>query len=375
VGSNGAEEDADFLDHCFIDTGDVELLLDRAQPHRVVIGRTGAGKTALLRKILEQERAVEIKPENLALSFISNSTVLQFFEGLGVSLEPFYKLIWRHAFCVELLRMRFGLEAGEEVSWWDRVKAFFKRGQYASALKYMENWHDKFWQETEVRIKELTHKVELSLKGGIADLPFPLAMNAEAAGALTKEQRAEVVSRAQKVVNEAHVPQLNQIVEIVDGVLDDDEQIYFLVIDRLDEEWIDDKLRYRLIMALLETVRDFKRVRNAKIVVSLRVDLIRRVFTQARPAGFQEEKYASLFLRLRWSRDTLKRMLDERIQYLFRDRYVKSRQLTHQDVLVGSRKQPEPIDYMLDRTLERPRDLIAFFNQCLAASKASQKSR
>ena len=34
-------------------------------------------------------------------------------------------------------------------------------------------------------------------------------------------------------------------------ILDDEKQKYYLTIDRLDENWINDDLRYRLIRALL----------------------------------------------------------------------------------------------------------------------------
>src|SRR5580698_2652425 len=154
VGANDAEEDGQFLTECFVDTGDLELLRDCERPERIVLGRTGAGKTALLLKLLAAEqRSIELKPESLALTFISNSTILRFFEELGVNLEVFYKLIWRHAFCVELLRMRFGMTPGQDrVSFIERVKAFFKGGQYQSAISYLEKWGDRFWRSEERRV-------------------------------------------------------------------------------------------------------------------------------------------------------------------------------------------------------------------------------
>jgi hypothetical protein len=54
---------------------------------------------------------------------------------------------------------------------------------------------------------------------------------------------------------------------------------------------------------------------------------------------------------------------------MVRHRYTKQI-VTHRDLLHGTigRKKEEPITYMLDRTLKRPRDIIAFFNLCAAAS-------
>jgi hypothetical protein len=374
IGANDAEEDAEFLEECFVDTGDLDLLSDARRPERIVLGRTGSGKTALLLRLLEtQERAIEVKPANLALSYISNSTILQFFEGAGVNLDPFYKLIWRHAFSVELLRARFELGDQGRFTLMDKVKAFFKGGQYSSAIKYLEHWGDKFWEETEHRVREITQKVEESLKSSLGGSIQPVELSAERAKVLSEEQRVDVVHRAQKVVNDAQVPQLNQILDLVRDVLDDDQKQYFIVIDRLDESWVEDQLRYKLIMALLDTVKEFRRVPNAKIVLALRIDLLQRVYKRARSAGFQEEKMESLYLRLRWSRASLVKMIDERVNHLFRDRYSKNRVLSCQDVMVESKKEVGGVEYILDRTFLRPRDVICFFNECIAKVEGRAK--
>ena len=51
IGSAGAEDDEQYLKDCFIDTGELPVLLDCDNAKRIVVGRTGAGKTALLTKI------------------------------------------------------------------------------------------------------------------------------------------------------------------------------------------------------------------------------------------------------------------------------------------------------------------------------------
>lgn len=375
IGANDAEEDGAFLAQCFVDTGDLHVLRDCARAERIVLGRTGCGKSALLLRLLqEEERAIEVRPENLALSYISNSNILRFFEALGVNLEPFYKLIWRHAFSVELLRSRLGFkDASIKVSLIDKVKAKLKGGQYSSAIRYLETWGNKFWEETEHRVKEITSKVEDTLRGAIKGSPVPLELSAEGVRTISQERKTEIVQRAQRVVNEAHVPQLNQILDIVKDVLDDDQQRYYIVIDRLDESWAEDQLRYKLIMALIETVKDFRRVPNAKIVIALRVDLLQRVYRGARTAGFQEEKLDSLCLKLRWQASTLTEMLDTRVNHVFRDRYSKNRVLTCQDVMAEMRRDSNPVDYILERTFLRPRDAICFLNECIVAAEGRAK--
>ena len=136
------------------------------------------------------------------------------------------------------------------------------------------------------------------------------------------------------------------------------------MIDRLDEESEVEGLRYRLIRALIETVRDFRRVRNAKIVISLRYDLIDRVIRMSRDAGFQEEKYEALYFDLSWTREELIELLDRRIDRSVRQRYTKQK-VTHQDLLPDLIDRVPSIDYILARTLMRPRDVVMFFNACI----------
>lgn len=61
------------MEHCFVDVGDIEALHDCNDPKRIVLGRTGSGKSALLLRLKEVEaRAIEVRPESLALAYISN---------------------------------------------------------------------------------------------------------------------------------------------------------------------------------------------------------------------------------------------------------------------------------------------------------------
>ena len=86
IGYSDAEEDAQFLEQCFVDTGDLSILRDCSNPRRILLGRTGSGKTALLNRLADsEERAIRVHPESLALSYITNSTILSYLSDLGVS--------------------------------------------------------------------------------------------------------------------------------------------------------------------------------------------------------------------------------------------------------------------------------------------------
>jgi hypothetical protein len=374
VGYADAIEDYEFLFKCFVDTGDIDVLRDTADPRRIVTGRTGAGKTALIQLVVaNEEHVIQIPPESLALSYVSNSDILRFLTELGVKLDTFFKLLWRHVFAVEIIRTRFSSKSEEaQKGFFASFRNAFRSQKHQKALAYLENWGKRFWEDTDYRIKEVTTTFERNLKGAIGTAKFPVTFNVEGARSLTEEQRHEVVQRSRKVINEVQIQELSYVIDLIAEILNDPQKKYYLVIDRLDENWVDEHLRYALIRALIETVRDFNKVRNAKIVIALRVDLLERVFRLTRDAGFQEEKYEDLYLELSWLPEQLTRLIDARIGYLVSSRYTTD-QITHRDIFPEAIDGKPVMEWVLERTLMRPRDCIAFVNE--AITQAVGKSR
>lgn len=374
IGAADAESDQSFLRDCFVDTGEIDLLLDCGDHRRIVLGRTGAGKTALLTHVAEKANGVmNIKPESLALAYISNSTILQFVNDLGVNLDIFFKLLWRHIFTVEVIKAHFHLDgAAAKDGFVDWLKNQFsdKRKQHEKALAYLEKWGSKFWEQTDYRIEELTTKLENELKASISSVLPATKMTLGGAQSLSQEERGQVVERAKYVVNQVQIQELTYVLELLDSILDDPQKRYYILIDRLDENWVEEGLRYLLVRALIETVRDFRRVRQAKIIVALRYDLLDRVLRLSRDAGFQEEKYESLYVDLRWSKEQLTKLLDKRIDKLVRQQYT-SAPVTHSDILPRLVNKVPAIDYLLKRTLMRPRDVIMFFNACIKRAEGN----
>jgi hypothetical protein len=150
-----------------------------------------------------------------------------------------------------------------------------------------------------------------------------------------------------------------------DELSDNTGNPYYIIIDELDEAWADDRIRYNLIHALIETVQDFHRMKFVKIVLCLRTDLIERVAKQIKGAGYQEEKIKSLFLYLTWTPAQLTDLLDRRIHQLVRDSFTNAT-ITHKELLPNmGRRSETAINYILERTMQRPRDVITFFNYCI----------
>lgn len=385
VGFADALEDEHYLKQSFVDTGELSILRDVSNPQAIVVGRTGAGKTALLSRLgAIEERVISLVPQDLALTYVANSTVLQFFTELGVNLDLFYQLLWRHVISVELLRRHFSIiDDRSRDGVLQRLRTgLFGKSAKQEALDYLLEWGTEFWKETDYRVKEITKTMESDLSRAIegsisASMGFATGKVTAGAGAdklLSESQTMEVVQRGQAVVENVQIAKLSRVMELLNqDILTDDQKRYYITIDRLDENWVSEDIRHNLIRALLEAARDFNnRVENVKIVIALREDLIERVFRLTRNSGYQEEKYRSLYLKLHWDKRQLEEMLDRRVTQLVKEQYT-GQPVTLRKLLPERIEKSDPVDYIVERTLYRPRDVIAFFNQCM--EEAQGKAR
>ena len=369
IGYPAAEEDRLFLQNCFVDSGDLAILRDTHAPKRILVGRTGAGKTALLIRLADSERhVIGIDPASLSLAYLSNNVLLRFFESLGVNFDLFYKLLWRHVFAVELIKARYNITSPESAhqTLVERFAALFGSGEdKKQAFKYLTDWGESIWKDTEHRVKEITTTLETNLAANLTG-SIPIAtLAAGGSCTLTQEQKEEIIKRGQEVVDHIQVQHLNRIITLLaDKVFADPQNRYYLVIDKLDEDWVEDSLRYKLLRALIETVREFQSIQNCKIIVALRQDLIERVFRFAGDRGFQREKYQQLCLTLQWTVPQLVQILDKRVTQLVCHQY-SGQSVSHTDLLPPQADKIAITDYITERTLYRPRDIIHFFNCCL----------
>jgi hypothetical protein len=368
IGQPAAEEDHEFLADCFEETGDLEALRDVINPKCLVVGRTGAGKTALLlRAKTTLEHSVLLDLEDLALSYLTNSTILKKLHDLDVKLDSFFKVLWKHIFIIELIRLKYPMASESDkvsfLSWWrnhfgsDRAKD--------RALKYLDEHKDTFFDPTKVRIKEITEKFESRVQDNMGINAKIFSIKSDDLQTMTVEQKAEVVHQAQEIVNQSQLHELNTLFALLkEDVFSSAQPGYFILVDRLDESWVEDMFRYRLIRALLDTVKDFGKICGVKVVVAIRKDLIERVFNQTKDPGTQREKYQSLYLSLTWDREHLISLLNKRVNALVGRRYHTA-VVTYADLLPEAVGDVAIDSYLVDRTLYRPRDIITFFNACI----------
>jgi hypothetical protein len=147
IGAEGAEEDEEYLYDCFVDTGDLDVLEDINHPSRIVVGRTGSGKTALLMKLNQSGEHVSwIEPDELSLQYLSNSTIIKWLTKNDVDLDIFYRLLWKHIFTVELIKLKYDIKnENDQNNFLQRIyQKFVYDRKKKEAFEYLKEWGTNF---------------------------------------------------------------------------------------------------------------------------------------------------------------------------------------------------------------------------------------
>lgn len=386
LGSIAAENDLQYLTSCFVDTGDYETLVDTEDDRSIILGRTGAGKSALLEMVKSrEENVIEIEPEELALNYISHSNVINLLEECGVTLDPFYQLLWKHIFVVELLRRKFAIndEYGLQ-KFRDSLVSVFKKDKLKEAgMKYLDEWQGKFWLPVEERIKEITTTIESQLtssaEGGAAltvgllktDARVSAAAQKEKISKLTKEEKDRIRDSVQSAVDSVQIQELHRVIKILgEDFFTDEQEKFYIVIDKIDETWVDDNTRFKLIRALIDTIKTFRKVRPVKFLLAMREDLFLTVLGRTRDATIQEDKYRDYLLKLRWTDQDLAELAEKRVAHLYRRTYEK-KDAGFDDLFPSHVGSTTCREWFIARSLKRPRDLIVYMNFCLERATGS----
>jgi len=370
LGTPDAETDRN-LNKVFIDIGAYDVLQDVDNPKCIIVGRTGSGKSALIKRLLEnQHKIIRIAPEAMSLKFLSNSTILDYFRGLNIKLNFFYKVLWKHVFIVEILKLYLGDTDQKKqsllISLWSTISSGGKSdATKKAAIEYFDRWSDEFWLKTEHRIKTLESELEKKVCNelGIDTKAIKASINKNST--LNEKNIAEIKYKAEQIINEIQADDLVNLIEILrTNVFNNNQRKFYIVIDDLDKEWVSPQIVYDLIAAMVEVIKEFQeKFKGVKIIIALRDNLHQVIFSGKEHRGGQREKFSPLFLNLTWDNYSLKELINSRIQFLTDD------QLNVANIFDKSGKNKiSGFDYIIERTYMRPRDIISFFNKIIECS-------
>ncbi|MEP3051822.1 MAG: P-loop NTPase fold protein [Erythrobacter sp.] len=365
LGKASAEYDDEYFDSCFVDTGFLDRLLSSSSATSIVVGRTGSGKSALIRRIKETHgQVIEVNPEDLSLGYLADSWLLKFLTENEFELNLFYQQLWRHVLVIELLKHYEGLDNESKTkNFLNKIGGLFSDDSAKKkAMEYLNQYGGTFWSDTDERIKRITDEFERQVEGEAGSGFKTLAAKYRRGEKIGRHETKELVSNAQKIVNSVQMRELSRIIDILDeDIFTDKMRSVILVIDDLDHQWADDRVRMKLIEALINALPKFRKIRHVKIVVAMRDDLLDTVLRQASTAGFQRDKFDDHHTRVSWNKAELRKFIDARIGFLFRRKYT-SENVGLNDIFSNQKGEEGSFNYIIDRTMLRPRDVLAYFN-------------
>lgn len=371
IGGISAESDP-LLESCFLITKHYELIADINDPHFALIGRSGTGKTAIIERISKEfEHVIRIKPETLAFQFLGSSEMVSNLRKSNINLDYFYKLLWRHVFVVEILKHFFPEEA-RRVSkirqLLERVQAKTKKDRERDrAINYLDQWGASLLQAPQERVQnihdifEKSIKTKLGLKGNWGQL---LSIGAEVEGETSStkdvEERIRII---QEVISKIQIEDLNAARDYLGSVaLRDPQKPCFILIDDLDRYFTDDSIYFELISALILEAYDWAKVPNVKIIYALRDNILHKVESKFASKSYQREKFEDHRIRLSWVAKELKDIVNLRLKRITADRRLASIPTFKNILPPKTGKNPDGVSFILERTLQRPRDVIDFVN-------------
>jgi hypothetical protein len=182
-----------------------------------------------------------------------------------------------------------------------------------------------------------------------------------------------LANKYQRIVNEAQVPRLNEMVTILsDDILDSDQHFTYLIIDDLDKQWVEEELSNTLVRCLLETVMELQKVKHLKVLVALRTNIFDQLGYEKQITG-QEEKLLSKVLHIEWTKKDLISLMQTRADAASKYYQIEPPKKL-EEILPNERMNDmSPLDYILGKTLMKPRDAIIYFNFCIREAAGSER--
>lgn len=382
IGALAAESD-NLLNMVFVDNGLIENLNDTNKSTFLIRGRTGTGKTALLKYFTENYNNVSnIDPDELSMQYLHGNQIIKNLIGLGVHFDIFFKYLWKHICIVELIKLRFDKKDDRNKILEKLTKLFTSNPKKTQelALEYLRKHGTQYWVTADTHVKEFTNVLETkltqSVNGGVSIGNKILGSNGKFDFQKENNNKTEcdieIINRTQEIVNEYQISALNEVVkELGEHIFNDTQDKYYLLIDDLDKNWMpDDEIYLELLKSLLFTVKELnQKLKGLKIIVALRSNIFFRVFKKTKIAEPQREKWNDVAMDLIWDKSELEEMVNRRLNEVFRGQYDK-RPPTITEIFPRAKKKSgtNAWDYLLERTFLRPRDVLDFFNTIIKNS-------
>ena len=360
LGKPIAENDT-LLKEVFVTTEIYQMIVDKTDQNCFIVGRTGSGKSALFEKLEEDwpDQVVRINPAQLAIPHVLN---LKDFRSAnpGQNFQRFWSVLWEHVIVTKILQHRISNKYARKNFLRSIIEQFDSDNKHQSFVDYVDRFESIFWADGKTQVEEI---IKSQAGGGNVEASLGhkgIGVKANAEDSYSIEEKSVHSGGYSPLINIDLLKQLDDVIEVLNDEILDKHNFTYVVIDDLDKDWIDEDFYLQLIFALIDVAREFLPKENIKVLIALRTDIWERI-DFSKLAKKQEEKYQFVSLNLNWTSLELENILDKRVN-LVSQKLNLSMQTTldllpHPDAIKG-----DPLKYIFDRTLYRPRDAIDFMN-------------
>jgi hypothetical protein len=331
-GAPAAERDIDQgLEAYFVDTEAFRKV--RAGSKTIILGNRGAGKSAIFRVMAARERAagaviVELAPEDYSYEMLAR--VLESERSGSWAKLGAYAVAWKYLLLIEVMK---GL-VKQGISLKGRQLAVIKRFLRDNVRSYQGN-----------PIQALISY--LKRMEGIKFGPYEAALRVRELDRLYKLDELR--------------PFMADIEELCS------RQRVVVLVDELDKGWDASEDAQAFVAGLFQACTGVNRqIPSLTVCMSLRKELYDSI-----PALYDDaQKYRDLIQEISWDEVTLLRLMAERIRYSAKELHEASDDEAW-NVVFGETLQyrgTRSFNYMVDRTLYRPRELISYATEALDAA-------
>ncbi|QCS50018.1 hypothetical protein FEK30_11550 [Picosynechococcus sp. PCC 11901] len=344
LGDFSAENDLNLSEYFVEDTPAYRASEDINDDRYILLGRTGSGKSAILSHINSKFRdnsnyiCAFIRPEKSYLEAIIQTD--EFFELKTIKgLEKIlFKLIWQYVIMIEVLREKYGHNGPAR-----KLKLLI--GNDLKAYKFL-NKVNQLSRENQTLADVIINLLK-EIKIQIKDISV-------SAG---KDARSSSYEVTHGLIKETESFHKNGFWDVVGGAK------LYLLFDDLDLGWNpEDENQQLLLGSLFMVMKDYVYRERVKPLIALRTNILEGLDLP------QREKFDNNILRISWTKPKLETML--LLRFI---RYSTTRKIEGMSDIFDLSSQENinsPVDYMIKRTLYRPRDLLAF---CMHAIEETSK--
>jgi len=341
LGAPAAERDIERgLQQYFVESEAYRRVSDGTKT--IIIGNRGAGKSAIFQMLAKKAKSqgtivIDLAPEDYSYELLRQSMVSET-DGSWAK-HGAYSVAWKYLIYVSVMKSIATNTGGVT-----------KKSSLGAITRYIRDNHDQGQPSKLSALISYLKRIE-----GVKIGKYEAALQTRELEKLYK------------------LEEINSLLPALKEVLASKKVIVF--VDELDRGWDASEDAQAFVAGLFQACLSINELSpNLTAYMSLRQELYENI-----PALYEDaQKYRDLIEYIRWDEDGLRKLICARLRYSLVKRYPKNYWPTppSDDFLWGqfftdvlNYRQSKSFNYLVDRTLYRPREIIQFCSQVAEAAR------